>query len=93
MYILQVLPQQAHDVRMTSYQRRCDVIASTLIWRHSDAMCPLGKLSSRYVMDMPPCTISRTTFTALLLAKILEDAIKLIQFSDFVDTTLPMSLT
>ena len=30
--------QQAHDVRMTSDRRRCDVndVASTSIWRHSD---------------------------------------------------------
>ena len=33
--------QQAHDVRMTSGRRRCDV-ASTLIGRHSDVMCSLG---------------------------------------------------
>ena len=34
--------QQAHNPRMTSYQRRCDVIASTLIRRHFNIVCPLG---------------------------------------------------
>ena len=32
--------QRAHDVRMTSYQRRCDVMTSHR--RHSDFMCLLG---------------------------------------------------
>ena len=48
---LLVTTQQAHNIKTTSYQRRCDVIitskwrdhvASTLIRRHFDVMCPLG---------------------------------------------------
>ena len=34
------LTQRAHDVKMTSYQRRCDVM--TLHRRRSDVTCPLG---------------------------------------------------
>ena len=46
-----VVTQQAHtikmtsydNIKMTSYQRRCDVIASTLIRRHFNVVCPLGR--------------------------------------------------
>ena len=37
-----VLSQQAHNIKMTSNQRRCDVVASTLIRRHFNVVCPLG---------------------------------------------------
>ena len=36
---------------MTSYQRRCDVIASTLIRRHFNIVCPLGKCLDKLFHD------------------------------------------
>ena len=37
------------NIKMTSYQRRCDVIASTLIRRHFNVMCPLGNNDSKTI--------------------------------------------